>query len=87
VAVTKKSSQVPPGSSAPPIASRVTRSQGKAPTEALTASTATGDSFTYAEAMESRQRDHWKRAMTEESTLILHNNLYLSSNGILILLS
>ena len=30
-AVTKKSSQVPPASSAPPIASRVTRSQGKSP--------------------------------------------------------
>jgi hypothetical protein len=85
-AVTKKSSQVPPASSAPPIASRVTRSQGKAPTEALTASSATGDPFTYAEAMESCQYDHWKRSMKEESTSILLNNLYLRSNGILILL-
>jgi len=66
-AVTKKSSQVPPASSVLPIASRVTRSQGKAPTEALTASAATGDPFTYAEAMESPQRDHWKRTLKEES--------------------
>ena len=66
-AVTTKSSQVPPASSVLPIASRVTRSQCKAPTEALTASAATGDPFTYAEAMESPQRDHWKRALKEES--------------------
>jgi hypothetical protein len=85
-AVTKKSSQVPPASSVPPIASRVTRNQGKAPTEALTASAATGDSFTYAEAMESPQQDDWKKAMQEESTSILLNNLYLRSDGILILL-
>ncbi|KAF8533099.1 hypothetical protein BDD12DRAFT_900405 [Trichophaea hybrida] len=47
-AAIKKSSQVPPASLAPPIASRVTRIQ----------------------AMESPQRDHWKRAMEEESTSI-----------------
>jgi len=67
VAVTKKLTQVPPESSAPPIATRVTRSQGKAPTEALMASTATGDPFTFPEDMESPQQDHWKRAMKEES--------------------
>jgi hypothetical protein len=86
VAVSKKSSQVPPASSVPPIANHVTRSQGKSPTDALMASTATGDSFTYVEVMESRQQDHWKGAMTEECTLVLLNNLHLSSNGILILL-
>jgi hypothetical protein len=88
-AVTKKSSQVPPASSAPPIASRVTstRSQGNARTEALMGSTATGDPFTYTEAMESLQRSHCKRAMVEESTSMLLNNLYLSSSGILIHLS
>ena len=36
--------------------------------------------------MESRQRDHGKWAMKEESTLILLDNLYLCSDGILILL-
>jgi len=85
-AVTKKSSDVPPTFSAPPIASHVTRSQGNAPTEALMVSTATGDPLTYAEAMESPQRDYWKRAMMEESTSILLNNLYLRSGGILVFL-
>jgi hypothetical protein len=50
-------------------------------------STATGDPFTYAEAMESLQRSHWKRAVEEESTSMLLNTLYLSSSGILIHLS
>jgi hypothetical protein len=85
-AVTKKSSDVPPTFSAPPIVSHVTRSQGNAPTEALMVSTATGDPLTYAEAMESPQRDYWKRAMMEESTSILLNNLYLRSGGILVFL-
>jgi len=44
--------------------------------EALTASEATGDPFTYAEAMESPQRNQWKRAMEEESTSILLNNTF-----------
>jgi len=51
----KKSSQAPQASPAPVMASRVTRSQGKASTEALTAYEATGDPFTYAEAMQSPQ--------------------------------
>jgi len=64
-AAIKKTNQVPPASPAPAplIGSRVRRSQGKASAEALTASAAIGDPFTYAEAMESPQRDHWKRAM------------------------
>jgi len=64
-AAIKKSSQVlraapdpaPDPAPAPPIGSPVTRSQGKASTEALTASAE--DPYTYVEAMESPQRDHW----------------------------
>jgi len=79
----KKSSQVPPASPAPvpPIGSLVTRSQGKASAEALMASADTGDPFTYAEAMESPQPDHWKRAMEEESTSILLNNTFAALNS------
>jgi hypothetical protein len=83
----KKLRQVPPVSPAPapapapPIGSRVTRSQREASAEALTASEATGDPYTYAEAMESPQRDHWKRAMEEESTSILLNNTFYTLNS------
>jgi len=80
-AANEKSSQVPPASPAPPMASWVTRSQGKASAEALTASEDTGDPFTYTEAMESPQPDHWKRAMEEESTLILLNNTFSTLNS------
>jgi hypothetical protein len=64
---------------AAPIGSRVTRSQGKVSTEALTASAT--DSFTYAEAIESPQRDHWKIAMEEESTSILLDNTFSALNS------
>jgi len=57
-AAIKISSQLPPASPAPLIASRVTRSQGKASADASTASI--DDPFTYAEAMESTLKDHWK---------------------------
>jgi len=70
---------VPVLAPAPPIGSRVTRSQGKASAEALTASAA--DPSTYAEAMESPQRNHWKRAMEEESTSILLNNTFSALNS------
>jgi len=82
-AAIKKSSQVPRAVPAPalPIGSRVTRSQGKNSAEALTASVATGDPYTYAEAMESPQRNHWKRAMEEESTSILLNNTFSALNS------
>jgi len=53
-AATKKSSQAPPAP-APPLGSCVTRSQGKPSAEALTASEATGDPYTDAEATESPQ--------------------------------
>jgi len=84
-AAIKKSSQVQPAAQAPalapPIGSRVTRSQGKNSAEALTASAATGDPFTYAAAMESPQRNYWKRAMEEESTSILLNNTFSGLNS------
>jgi len=74
-----KSSQVLPAAPAPTIGSRVTRSPGTTPAEALTASAA--DLFTYGEAMENPQRDHWKRAMEEESTSILLNNTFSTLNS------
>jgi len=94
-AAIKKSSQVPRAAPDPapdpapvpapvqapalPTGSRVTRSQGKVSAEALTASAT--DPFTYAEAIESPQRDHWKRAMEEESTSILLNNTFSALNS------
>jgi hypothetical protein len=45
------------------------------------ASAATGDPYTYAEAMESPQRNYWKRAMDEESTSILLNNTFSALNS------
>jgi len=74
-----KSSQLPPASPAQPIASRVTRRQGKASAESLTASI--DDPFTYAEAMESPQREDWKSAIEEESTSILLNNTFSALNS------
>jgi len=78
-AAIKKSSQVPTAAPAPMIGSRVTRSQGKAFTEALTASAE--DPYTFAEAMESPQRDHWKRPMEEVRTSILRNNTFSALNS------
>jgi hypothetical protein len=84
-AVAKTSCQITPAApgpaAAPPIASRVTRSEGKASAEALMTSVATGDPFTYAEAMESPRRDHWKRAMKEESTSILLKKTFSGVNS------
>jgi hypothetical protein len=77
-AAIKKSSQAP---LAPPLGSRVARSQGKPSAETLTASAATGDPYTYAEAMDSPQRDHWKRSMEENSTSILLNNTFSALNS------
>jgi hypothetical protein len=74
----KKSNQQPPSSPAPPIACCVTRIQCNASAEASMASI--DDPFTYAEAMESPQRDHWKIAMEEESTSIVLNNTCSSLN-------
>jgi len=52
-------------SPAPPILSRVTSSQGKSSTDVLTAFEATGNPFTYAEAMESpqeiNQKEPWRK--------------------------
>ena len=88
-AAIKQSSQVPQAAPdpapvaapapAPPIGSPVTRSQGEVSAEALMASAT--DPFTYVEAMESPQQDHWKRAMEEESTSILLNNTFSALNS------
>jgi len=80
-AAIKKSCQVPPAAAAtaPPSGSRFTRSQGETSAEASTASGA--DPFTYIEAMESPQRDHWKRATKEESTSILLNITFSALNS------
>jgi hypothetical protein len=64
---------------APPIGGHVTRSQGKAFSEALTASAA--DPFTYAEDMESPQRNLSKRVIGEESMSILLNNTFSALNS------
>jgi hypothetical protein len=84
-AAIKKSSQVPSAAPAPapalPIESHITSSQGKNSAEALTAFPATADPSTYAEAMESPQRNHWKRALKEESTSILLNNNFSALNS------
>jgi hypothetical protein len=74
-----KSSQLPPPSPAPPIASRVTRNQGNSSVKESTASIE--DPFTYGEAMESPQSDHSKRAMEEESTSTLLNNTFSALNS------
>jgi hypothetical protein len=73
-AAIKISCQAPLASPAPPIARRVKRSQDKASAEALMTSAA--DPFTYAEATEHSQQNHWKRALEEESTSILFNNTF-----------
>jgi len=80
-AAIKKTSQVLPASPAPPIASRVTRSQGKASALSLTGSEAIGERFTYTEAMENLQRSHWNRAMQEEYTSNLLNNTFSALNS------
>jgi hypothetical protein len=71
----------------PPRTNFITRSQVKISPNALIimamalASTSiNGDPFTYAEAMDSPQRDHWKRAMEEESTSILLSNTFTTIN-------
>jgi len=81
-AMTKESTQGPPA----PTTRRVTRSQGKASAEALMASalastTINGDPSTYAEAMAGPLRDHWKRAIDEESASILLNNTFTTVNS------
>jgi len=39
------------------------------------------DPFTYVDAMDSPQRDHWKQAMEEECTSILLNNTFATINS------
>jgi len=78
-AAIKQSSHVPPAAPALTIGTCVTRSQGKASAEALPASAE--DPYTYTEALECSQRDHWKRAMEEESTWIQLNNTLSALNS------
>jgi len=82
-AAINKSSQVEPAAAAAapasPIGSHVTTSQGKTSAEALM--TSATDPVTYAEPMESPQRDHWKRATEEVSTSILLNTTCSTLNS------
>jgi len=70
-AMTKQSCQ-------PPRTNRITRGQVKISANALiimatALASTTSDPFTYVEAMDSAQHEHWKRAMEEECTSILLN--------------
>jgi len=72
----------------PPRTNRVTRSQVKISTnaliimaKALASTSINSDPFTYAEAMDSAQRDDWKRAMEEECTSILLKNTFTTINS------
>jgi len=82
-AAIKESNQVPPAAAAaapaPLPGCGVTRGQGKTSADALTASAA--DPFTYTEAMEIPQWDHWERGMQDESTSILLNNTLSALNS------
>jgi len=64
----------PAPASAPPIGRCVTRTQGKSPE-------ATGDPYTYQNAMDSPQRDNWKQSIEEESTSILLKNTFSALNS------
>jgi len=82
-AMTKRSCQPQP-----PRTNRVTRSQVKISanaliimSKALASTSINSDPFTYAEAMDSPQRDDWKRAMEEECTSILLNNTFTTINS------
>ena len=68
--------------------SRITRSQVKISAgaliimaKALSSISTNGDPFTYAEAMQSPQRDNWRQAMNEESESILLNNTFTAVNS------
>jgi len=72
----------------PPHTNRITRSQVTISANALiimakvlTSTSINSDPFTYAEAMDSPQQDHWKRAMEEECTSILLNNTFTTINS------
>jgi len=70
----------------PPHMNRITRGQVKISTNALiimakALASTTSDPFTYVEAMDSPQHEHWKGAMEEECTLILLNNTFTTVNS------
>jgi len=82
-AMTKQSCQPQP-----PRMNRVTRSQVKISAnaliimaKALVSTSINSDPFTYAEAMDSPQRDDWKRAMEVECTSILPNHTFTTINS------
>jgi len=82
-AMTKQSCQPQP-----PCTNRVTRSQVKISAnaliimaKALPSTSINSNPFTYAEAMDSPQHEHWKRAMEEECTSILLNNTFTTVNS------
>jgi hypothetical protein len=79
-AITKQSCQ-------PPRTNRITRNQVKISAnaliimaKALASTSINSDPFTYAEAMDSPQHEHWKRAMEEECTSILLKNTFTTVN-------
>ena len=79
VAMTKQSCQ-------PPHTNRITRGQVKVSENALiimakALASTSSDPFTYAEAMDSPQHDHRKRAMEDECTSILLNNPFTTVNS------
>ena len=79
--MTKQSSQ-------PPLTNRITRSQVTISpnaliimAKALASTSINSDPFTYSEAMDSPQPDHWKREMEEECTSILLNDTFTTINS------
>jgi len=72
----------------PPHTNRVTRSQVKSSAnaliimaKALASTSINSNPFTYTEAMDSPQHEHWKRAMEEECTSILLHNTFTTVNS------
>jgi hypothetical protein len=78
-AMTKQSCQ-------PPCTNCITRGQVKSSAHtliivAMALASTTSDPFTYAEAMDSPQHEHWKRSMEEECTSTLLNNTFTTVNS------
>jgi hypothetical protein len=79
-AMTKQSCQPPPRTN------HITRGQAKISTNAQIIiakahPSMTSDPFTYPEAMDISQYEHWKRVMEEECTSILINNTFTTGNS------
>jgi hypothetical protein len=70
----------------PPCTNRITRSQVTIAAHALiimvmSLASTTSDPFTYPEAMDSPQHEHWNGAMEEECTSIQLNNTFTTVNS------